>query len=96
MLQAKERSRSEHGEEKKLTRLLTDMKSYLEVALSEKSGSGVSAELRKLAAKLKESRDELEQLHKLNEEERASAKRGPRLPRAGTDSFGSMLISTDA
>merc|ERR1712223_381312 len=83
---AKERSRTEQGEEKKVGRMLKDMEDFLtevpkvlgENALSPAGDINVAARLdpatksnfKQLLLKLQDSRSELEAIHRMNEEER--------------------------
>ncbi|TRY80838.1 hypothetical protein TCAL_04328 [Tigriopus californicus] len=64
----KEKSRSEQGEEKKVKRLIDSLKEFLETL--RKSGHLAGGSVGQLAGKLKVSLEELEQLQKMNEEER--------------------------
>ena len=63
----KDRSRCEQGEEKKVGRLLTEMEQFIEGTkklVAEDTPARIKAQLPKQLAKLKESKDELEQLHR--------------------------------
>lgn len=79
----KEKSRSEQGEEKKVKRLIDNLKEFLETL--KKSGQMAGGSVGQLAGKLEVSLEELEQLKKMNEEERersSSRRNGSR--RAGS------------
>ena len=67
--QVKDRSRTEQGEEKKVVRFLSEIDRFVDAAKKAIDG-GDSTRLRRDLSKLKESKDELEQIHKLSEEER--------------------------
>ena len=67
--QVKDRSRTEQGEEKKVVRFLSEVDRFVEAAKKAIDGAD-STRLRRDLSKLKESKDELEQIHKLSEEER--------------------------
>ena len=67
--QVKDRSRSEQGEEKKVVRFLSEIDRFVDAAKRALDG-GDSSRLKRDLSKLKESKDELEQIHKLSEEER--------------------------
>ena len=72
-VQIRDRSRSEQGEDKKMTRFLTDIDQFLDTAKKTIQEGRVNS-LHGYLKKLKESKDELEQLRRLAEEER-NAKR---------------------
>ena len=67
--QVKDRSRTEQGEEKKVVRFLSEVDRFVDAAKKSIDG-GDSTRLKRDLSKLKESKDELEQIHKLSEEER--------------------------
>ena len=84
-MQLRDRSRSEQGEDKKLSRLLSDMGQFLESTakmLDTDAPARTKAKLSEPLKRLRETRDEVEQLRQLAEEDRA-AKRAAMLRRSG-------------
>lgn len=85
-LQAKERSRTEQGEEKKVGRLLKDMEDFLnacpqilgdgalkptgDIAVPTRLDASAKSNFKNLLMKISDSRSELDAIHKMNEEER--------------------------
>ena len=85
-LQAKERSRTEQGEEKKVGRLLKDMEDFLnacpqilgegalkptgDIAVPTRLDASAKTNFKNLLMKISDSRSELDAIHKMNEEER--------------------------
>merc|ERR1719420_919364 len=83
---AKERSRTEQGEEKKVGRLLKDMEDFLnacpqilgegalkptgDIAVPTRLDASAKTNFKNLLMKISDSRSELEAIHKMNEEER--------------------------
>ncbi len=88
-LQVKDRSRTEQGEEKKVVRFLADIDQFVDMArrtIDEGDANKIKRDFAKHLSRLKESKDELEQIHRLTEEEREkqNARRAILKNRAGS------------